>query len=92
MAESERMRHRLDLLQMKISSLNVARMSGLPPPATMYSADPMFCGGEKEQLTSELQLIENSIQVQGSTSMYWESGNNIPKRGKMTNEHKVCKN
>ena len=32
MAESERMRHRLEILQMKISNLNLARMNGMPPP------------------------------------------------------------
>lgn len=57
LAESERMRQRLEILQMKISSLNMARMNGLPPPTYQ---DPIF--GEREQLTSELQLIENTIQ------------------------------
>ena len=57
------MRLRLDLLQMKISSLNIARLSGLPPPSLYQTDTPaMFLGDEKNQLTSELQLIENSIQ------------------------------
>ena len=34
---------RLDLLQMKISSLNIARLSAVPPPAVYPPADTMFC-------------------------------------------------
>ena len=75
-AESQRMKHELEILQQKISSLNLAKMddnksqpevSGTsgPPVAPMAASDsaPEPEGDEerKDQLTYELQLIENTI-------------------------------
>ena len=74
--ESERMKHELEVLQQKISCLNTARMSSstggnggvtesvgaIGAPVENNHAANNGSKNETAQLTSELQLIENTIK------------------------------
>ena len=72
--ESERMKHELEVLQQKISCLNTARMAStnsgstgssggaIPSSEGSHPASNDVTQTETVQLTSELQLIENTIK------------------------------